>query len=119
MNKQIKITDYSNFGNYTVKDKGTNHSSVVTKMVQLAGRLCEKWASDIVYDAEAFIEAIETKENFDRYLFFREMGVTALKPEDVDAIECIDFIQAWHLTYNAETEEQEFTRVSVYIERRW
>lgn len=119
MNKQIKITDYSVFGNYTVKDKGTNHSSVVTKMVQLAGRLCEKWASDIVYDAEAFIEAIETKENFDRYLFFREMGVTAFKPKDVGCIEGTSYIQAWHLTYNAETKEQEFIRVDVSFERMW
>ena len=119
MNKEIKISNYSCYDNYTIKYEGSNHSTIVTKMVQLAGRICEKWASDIVYDAEAFIEAIENKEGFDRYLFFREMGVTALKPEDVDAIECIDFIQAWHLTYNAETQEQEFTRVNVRFERKW
>jgi hypothetical protein len=118
MNKQIKITNY-NFGNYTVKDRGTNHSDITNKMVQLAGRLCEHYAGDIVYDANAFIKAIEKKQNYDRYLFFREMGVTALTPEDIGVIEHTDFIQAWHLTYNAETEEQEFTRVSVYFEKVW
>ena len=119
MQKQIKIHNYSCFDNYTVKDQGTNYSDIVTKMIHLAGRLCERWASDIVYDANAFIKAIEEGKDFDRYLFFREMGVTGFKSEDVASIDGIDFIQAWHLTYKAETEEQEFTRVSVYFERRY
>lgn len=119
MHKQIKIDNYSCFGDFTVKDQGTNHSDIITKMIHLAGRLCERWASDVVYDANAFIKAIEEKQNFDRYIFFREMGVTALKAEDVEAIDGTDFIQAWHLTYNAETEEQEFTRVRILFERRY
>lgn len=119
MNKEIKISNYSCYDNYTIKDNSTNHSSIVTKMVQLAGRICERFASDIVYDADAFIEAIDNNENFDRYLFFRENGVTAFKPKDVECIEGTDYIQVWHLTYNAETEEQEFTRVNVHFKRRW
>ena len=119
MNKEIKISNYSCYDNYTIKYNGTNHSSIVTKMVQLAGRICERFASDIVYDADAFIEAIDNNENFDRYLFFRENGVTAFKPKDVECIKGTDYIQAWHLTYNAETKEQEFIRVSVSFERSW
>ena len=116
---EIKITNYSCYDNYTIKDKGTNHSTIITKMIYLAGRICERYASDIVYDANAFIKAIDNEENFDKYLFFRENGVSTLKSEDVECIEGTDFIQAWHLTYNAETQEQEFTRVSVRLERRW
>jgi hypothetical protein len=119
MEKQIKITNYSCYDNYTVADKGDNWSRVVSKMVELAGRYCERFASDIVYDAKSFINAIEDKTDFDRYLFFRESGVTALSLEDVKAIESTDYIQAWHLTYKAETEEQELTRVSVTFERRY
>jgi hypothetical protein len=119
MEKQANIQNYSFYDNYTVSDKGDNWSRVVSKMVQLAGRYCERFASDIVYDAKSFINAIEDKTDFDRYLFFRESGVTALSPEDVKAIENTDYIQAWHLTYKAETEEQELTRVSVYFERKW
>ena len=117
--EKVKINTYSSFGNYTVKDKGTNHSDIVTKMVHLAGRLCERYASDIVYDANAFIKAIENKEDFERFLFFREMGVTAFKVDDVKAIHGTDYIQVWRLSYNAETEEQEFTRVSVNFERKF
>lgn len=119
MNKEIKISNYSCYDNYTIKDNGTNHSSIVTKMIYLAGRICERFASDIVYDANAFIEAIENNEDFDRYLFFREDGVTTFKPEDIECINETDYIQAWHLTYNAETEEQELTRVNVRFERKW
>ena len=119
MNKQIKITNHSCYDNYTVKDNGENHSTIVSKMVQLAGRLCEHYASDIVYDAEAFIEAINNNEDFDRYLVFREMGVTTFKPEDIECIEGITYIQSWHLTYDAETQEQEFTRTEINLERKW
>ena len=119
MDKQVKITNYSSFDNYTIKDQGTNHSDIVTKMVHLAGRLCERYASDIVYDANAFIKAIEEKRDFERFLFFREMGVTAFTMEYVSAIEGTEYIQAWRLTYNAETEEQEFTRVNVSFEGRY
>jgi hypothetical protein len=119
MEKQAKIQNYSFYDNYTVSDKGDNWSRVVSKMVQLAGRYCERFASDICYDAKSFINAIEDKTDFDRYLFFRESGVTALSPEDVKAIESTEYIQAWHLTYKVETEEQELTRVSVCFERKW
>ena len=119
MEKQAKIQNYSFYNDYTVSDKGDNWSRVVSKMIQLAGRYCERFASDITYDANAFIKAIEEHQNYDRYLFFRESGVTALKLEDVEAITCTDYIQAWHLAYKSETEEQELTRVSVIFERRY
>jgi hypothetical protein len=119
MEKQIKIQNYSCYDNYTVADKGDNWSRVVSRMVQLAGRYCESFASDIYYDIDTFVRHINEKTDYDRYLFFRESGVTALSLEDVKAIEGTDFIQAWHLTYNAKTEKQELTRVSVYFERRW
>jgi hypothetical protein len=118
MKKQIKMSEYG-FNNYIVKDKGENYSDIVTKMVQLAGRLCEKYASDIIYDANAFIKAIAEDKDFDRYLVYREMGVTALNSENLDMIDDSDYIQVWHLTYNATTKEQKFARMSVYFERRY
>ena len=69
MQTQIRISKYSCCDNYTVSDNGTNHSTIITKMVHLAGRLCEHYASDIVYDANAFIKAIEEKQNYDKYLY--------------------------------------------------
>jgi hypothetical protein len=119
MEKQANIQNYSFYDTYTVSDKGDNWSRVVSKMVQLAGRYCERFASDIYYDIDSFTGHIRDKVDFDRYLFFRESGVTALSPVDIAAIEDTDYIQAWHLTYNAETEEQELTRVSINFEKRY
>ena len=114
---KVNLTTYSCGDNYTVSNEGTNHSRITTKLIHLAGRICEQYASDIIYDANNFIEAIENKEDYDRYLFFRESGVTALAPEDVWCIKGIAYIQVWHLTYNAKTEYQELTRMSLYFER--
>lgn len=119
MKTKISIMNYDCYAEWDISAKGSNHSSIVTKMIQLAGRFCERFASDIVYDANAFIEAIDNKQNFDRYLFFRECGVSSFPPDYVQSIEGTDFIQAWHLTYDAETEQQALKRVSVYFERVW
>ncbi len=117
MKTKINLTTYSCGDNYTVSNEGTNYSRIVNKMVHLAGRICEQYAGDIVYDANYFIEAIENKKNYDRYLFFRESGVTALAPDDIECIRGISYIQVWHLTYNAETEYQELTRMHLSFER--
>ena len=50
------IHNYSIDDNYTYSNTGTNTSHVITAMIHLAGRLCEHYASDIVYDANAFCE---------------------------------------------------------------
>ena len=114
---KVNLTPYSCGDNYTVSYDGRNYSRIITKMVHLAGRICEQYASDIVYDASFFMDAIDNKKDYDRYLFFRESGVTALAPEDIECIRGIAFIQAWHLTYDAETEYQNFTRMHVSFER--
>lgn len=113
--KAIKISKYSCYDNYTVKDKGTNLSRITSKMIQLAGRFCENYASDIVYDANALRIAVDYKLDYDKYLFFREDGVSAKSLEDITIYHSTDFIQVWHLTYDAETQEQEFTRVNISV----
>jgi hypothetical protein len=115
MEKQVKVYDYSWYDTWTITEQGDNWSSIVTKMVQLAGRYCEGFASDIIYDANAFSRAVENGNDYDKYLFFRENGVTSLSYEDLAAIDFTGYIQSWHLTYNAETGEQKFIRVDVRI----
>lgn len=117
MQTRMKIINFND--TWKVENKGDNSSSIVTKMVQLAGRYCENYASDIIYDAEAFINAIKNKEDLDRYLFFRENGVSGFSKEHVECIGTTSFIQCWHLTYNAATEQQLLERVTVYFERTW
>ena len=113
--KVVKINKYSCYDNYTVKDNGTNLSRIISKMVQLAGRFCENYASDIVYDANAFKIAVEHKLNHDKFIFFREDGVTTKNYDDIILHHTTDYIQVWHLTYDAETQDQEFTRVHISV----
>lgn len=114
---KFKISKYSTWDDYTYTNKGNNYSSIATKMVQLAGRLCERFAGDIVYDINSYSEAIKDGESFDKILFFREMGVTTFPKEYIERIKGTDYIQSWRLTYNPETEEQEFVRV--YVIEEW
>lgn len=39
------IHSYSSFGGYTTKSVNDNISSIMSRMVQIAGRLCENYAS--------------------------------------------------------------------------
>ena len=117
--KLIKINKYSVYNNYTVRNEGSNISNIVSKMIQLAGRLCEHYASDIVYDVNAFRMAVDNRLDYDKYLFFREDGVTAKSFEDIMVQHSADYIQVWHLTYDAKTQVHEFTRVSVYVKEEF
>ena len=43
------IHSYSSFGGHTTKSVNDNISSIMSRMVQIAGRLCEDYASDVYY----------------------------------------------------------------------
>lgn len=52
-----------------------NMSSIYTKLVQTAGRYCERFASDIIIDIDCVKDAIESQESKDFYFGFRSNGV--------------------------------------------
>lgn len=72
---EIKITNYSCYDNGIVSET-ENVCNVIDKMIQLAAKVTERWASDIVYDINELTDAIKNKESIDKVLFFRENGVT-------------------------------------------
>lgn len=115
---KIKIT------NFSLCDKGTvsrteNISSIVDKMIRLAAKLTEHYASDIVYDIVDLSNAVKEKEPLDNLLFFRECGVTTreVKELDTDEYDTLLFnftpIQIWRLTHNPEAMETKLIRVDV------
>lgn len=99
MNKQYTISRYGISNQYTITTHGTNPSTIITKMIHLAGRLCEYYASDIVYDAVNFRHAVENHQPYRRYLFFREGGVESLAPDELPYIEGTKYIQVWELRF--------------------
>ena len=115
---EIKISNYSCCDNGTISNT-ENISSIVDKMIRLAAKLTECYASDIVYDIGDLSSAVKEKKPLDNLLFFRECGITTREAEtfDVDVYDSILFnftpIQIWRLTHNPETTETKLIRVDV------
>ena len=116
-NTSVTVTNYSGDDEYSVKEYGKNASGIVSKMVSLAGRFCERHASDIINNANAFIRAVDNNEVFNEILFFRDGGVDALTEEQLEYIEKFDYIQSWQLRSDPETRKQTFTRVNVKFKK--
>lgn len=108
-----RVEPYWNCHTYRIEDDSDNISSVMTKMVQLAGRFCERYASDIYYDIRSLMHHIEDKETYDVVLDFRESGVNTHEVKLDIAREAGESIyQTWRLTYTPVNGKVVFYRVS-------
>ena len=112
----IKITNHSNYDDCTVTSNSENISDVVDKLVRLAAKITEHYASDIYYDIKGLYECIEEHEPYDRVLFFREYGVWAVSYVEVDRV--LEHIQTWRLTHDPENMMTTLVRVDVRKEGR-
>nr|DAR04666.1 MAG TPA: hypothetical protein [Caudoviricetes sp.] len=58
-----------------------NYSSILTRLIQEAGRICESYASDLFIDWRLIMEALEdgTMESGSRLLGFHDSGVDEAK----------------------------------------
>lgn len=113
----MKIINYLCYDNYTVMSETENISSIIDKLIRLTAKLTESYASDIIYDINAFERFIEQKYPHDKILFFRESGVSSYNTEMVEkdsrGILCDDYIQTWRLTYDPETTTTMLKRVTL------
>ena len=96
----LKIVKYSSYDDYTVTSNTENISDVVDKLVRLAAKITERYASDIYYDIKSLYNSLEEHEPYDRVLFFRESGVWTVSVEDLNTY--VEHIQAWKLTHDPE-----------------
>ena len=115
---EIKIMNYSCYDNGIVSET-ENVCNIIDKMIQLAAKVTERWASDIVYDINELTDAIKNKESIDNVLFFRENGVLTTETNKLtaerynDLLCCFTPIQTWRLTHNPSTMETRLIRVNV------
>lgn len=109
----MNISRYGISDQHIITTHGINPSTIITKMIQLAGRFCEYYASDIVYDAVNFRHAVEHQNQYHRYLFFIESGVESFAPDELEYIEGTDYIQAWELRYDTISNTQTFQRIHI------
>lgn len=115
---EIKITNYSCYDNGIVSET-ENVCNIIDKMIRLAAKVTERWASDIVYDINELTDAIKNKESIDEIIFFRENGVITMETNKLtagrynDLLCCFTPIQIWRLTHNPSTMETRLIRVNV------
>ena len=100
----MRFINHSVYDNWTVSTSGNNVSSIVDKLIRLAAKNTEHYASDIVYYINAFMECVEEHRAYAKYLGFRDGGVNLY--DSVDWVhDGTGVVQWWKLTYDPETEE--------------
>ena len=105
------IHSYSSFDGYTTKSVNDNISSIMSRMVQIAGRLCESYASDVYYTLCSYDDAVRENYEYDKLITFRESGVIECKIENGTVDSRPRGIQYWRLTWNPEECAGMFKRV--------
>ena len=111
------IHPYSTDKGNTTKSVNDNISSIMSRMVQIAGRLCEDYASDIYYVLCNYDNAVRENYEYDRLIKFYESGVIERKIENDTVNSKPNGIQYWRLTWNPQKKEGVFTRVRLKVEQ--
>lgn len=109
------IHPYSNNKKYTTTSVNDNISSIMSRMIQIAGRLCENYASDVYYTLCSYDDAVRKNYEYDRLITFYESGVIERKIENGTVNSKSDGIQYWRLTWNPKEHVGMFTRI--YLRR--
>ena len=111
------IHPYSTDKGNTTKSVNDNISSIMSRMVQIAGRLCEDYASDIYYTLCSYDDAVRENYNYDKLIVFQESGVIEYTIENNTVNSRPRGIQYWRLTWNPEECAGIFKRVRLKEER--
>ena len=112
------IHPYSTDKGNTTKSVNDNISSIMSRMVQIAGRLCEDYASDIYYVLCNYDNAVRENYEYDRLITFYESGVIERKIENDTVDSKSNGLQYWRLTWNPQKKEGAFTRVRLKEESK-
>ena len=107
------IHSYSSFGGYTTKSVNDNISSIMSRMVQIAGRLCENYASDVYYALCSYDDAVRENDEYDKLITFYESGVIERKIENNTVDRKPEGIQYWRLTWDPKKHMGTLVRVSL------
>ena len=94
------IYPYGLNNRYTTKSINGNISSIMSRMVQIAGRLCEDYASDVYYALCNYDNAVRENDEYDELIVFQENGVIERKIENNTVDRKPEGIQYWRLTWD-------------------
>ena len=118
MNYNYVIKPFSSYDNWTVSSETENISSVIDKLIRIAAKITESFASDIIYDINALNDAVENALYYDRVLLFQESGIPSLPVKDgvVTYPSSVRGIQVWRLSHDPDRKHTILTRVYLSAE---
>ena len=94
----MRFVNHSVYDNWTVSVDGENISTIIDKLIRIAAKNTEYYASDVVYVINALQRAVDNKAPYERYLGFRDGGVSSHDgDDDVSIVYCGEVIQWWKL----------------------
>lgn len=111
------IHPYSNNKKHIAISVNDNILSIMSRMIQIAGRLFESYASDIYYLLSEYYYAVQKNCNYDKLIVFYDCGVVEYTIENEIIKDTPRGIQYWRLTWNPQKREGMFTRVRLKEER--
>ena len=107
------IYPYGTNNRYTAKSVNDNISSIMSRMVRIAGRLCENYASDVYYALCNYDNAVRENDEYDKLIVFQENGVIERKIENNTVDRKPEGIQYWRLTWDPKKHVGTLVRVSL------
>ena len=108
----ISKYSYNNSSKYYVSDPSDRISSVFDKIIEVAARKCDSYASDVFWDMYRMVEAARDEITFDRLLWFRETGVTSIDVKDLTTLDYFSLKNIasqeniWRLSHKLEIDEE-------------
>lgn len=105
------IHPYSTDKGNTTKSINDNISSIMSRMVQIAGRLCEDYAGDVYYALCNYDNAVRENDEYDKLITFHESGVIECEIENGTVDSRPRGIQYWRLTWNPKEHVGTLTRI--------
>lgn len=105
------IHPYSTNKKYTTKSVNDNISSIMSRMVQIAGRVCENYAGDIYYSLSGYYYAVHENCDYDKLLVFYDCGVGEYIIDNNIIKGTPRGIQYWRLTWNPKEHAGTLTRI--------
>lgn len=96
----MHFIEHSVYDNWTVRADGPNVSTIIDKLIRLAAKNTEYYASDICFTIEKLQHKIREEEKYIAYLGFRDGGVSEYSSIDVvNQCSVGDVVQWWRLSY--------------------
>ena len=94
----MRFVNHSMYDNWTVSVEGKNISNVIDKLIRLAAKNTEYYASDIIYEINALMDAVHNNRRWESYIGFRDGGVSSYASAD-DVNLGTDVVQWWRLIH--------------------